>query len=314
MKKALCVITTLALLLVFSAPSYAWNGRGHMMVAAVAYGKLTAKTKRRVAELIGRNPDFDKFLDKIPDGTTEATKQKILFMIAATWPDMIKSDAEYHNDGPDKGGNVPPTDGSGTTNTGYDDKARHKYWHFVDVSFPAHLDTPEPNAQDRIEAFISVLSGPQSPETEDKKSYDLCWLLHILGDVHQPLHCVTRTSGNPPKGDTGGNDVHLTGSDGNLHSFWDGAVGTSVSPMSVITAAGKLPAAPASQANDLNVADWVKESVAIAQNTAYHDPIGAGTGPFAITPAYRTKATSVAKQRIALAGARLANILNKQLQ
>ena len=91
MKKTLCVMTSLAVLFVFNVPTYAWNSRGHMMVAAVAYGKLSPRTKKRVAELIGRNPDFDKFLEKIPDGIPEATKQKMLFMLAATWPDMIKS-------------------------------------------------------------------------------------------------------------------------------------------------------------------------------------------------------------------------------
>lgn len=58
------------------------------MVAAVAHDKLNANTKKRVAQLIGRNPNFDLFLEKIPDGTPEVTKQKMLFMIAATWPDM----------------------------------------------------------------------------------------------------------------------------------------------------------------------------------------------------------------------------------
>jgi len=42
------------------------------------------------------------------------------------------------------------------------------------------------------------------------KSYDLTWLIHLVGDVHQPLHCVARITKGDPEGDKGGNDVKLT--------------------------------------------------------------------------------------------------------
>ena len=63
---------TLTLLVTLSAPTYAWNSRGHMMVAAVAYQKLTQTTKDRVDALLFLNPDRDKFLALIPAGTSPA--------------------------------------------------------------------------------------------------------------------------------------------------------------------------------------------------------------------------------------------------
>jgi hypothetical protein len=91
-----------------------------MMVAAVAYEQLTQRTKDRVEALLVLNPDRDNWFALIPPGTSAARTKKMLFMIAATWPDRIKSDPDYHSDGP-HGGNRPPNDSSASQNIGYDD-------------------------------------------------------------------------------------------------------------------------------------------------------------------------------------------------
>lgn len=196
----------LALIFVLSTPASAWNTRGHMMVAAVAYQKLTQTAKDRVDALLMLNPDRDNWLDLIPAGTSAALKKKMIFMIAATWADRIKSDPDYHTDGT-HGGNRPPTDGTANRNIGYDDLARHKYWHFVDVPFTQDGTTLPPiitpNAQTQITAFRAVLASTTS--SDPLKSYDLSWLLHLIGDVHQPLHCTARVSATKPEGDDGGN-------------------------------------------------------------------------------------------------------------
>src|SRR4030095_16028360 len=81
-----------------SIPSYAWNNRGHMMVAAVAYQKLTQAKKDRVDALLALNPDRDNWFDLIPEGTSAARTKMMIFMIAATWSDRIKDDPDYHTD------------------------------------------------------------------------------------------------------------------------------------------------------------------------------------------------------------------------
>ncbi len=58
----------------------------------------------------------------------------MVFMIAATWPDQIRSDPAYMDDGP-VGGNLPPAGPEARQNIGYADHLRHKYWHFIDIAF-----------------------------------------------------------------------------------------------------------------------------------------------------------------------------------
>jgi hypothetical protein len=66
-------------------------------------------------------------------------------------------------------------------------------------------------------------------------------------------------------------------------------------------------------ASKSDAADWVKESFD-AKSAVYRAPIAAGLGPFTITPAYKSAARTLAKQRVALAGARLANMSNTELK
>ena len=312
------VSTTLALALVMNRASltaYAWNNRGHMMVAAVAYQKLTQQTKDRVDALLAFNPDRDNWFDLIPEGTSVASTKMMIFMIAATWADRIKSHPDYHTDGTHNG-NRPPTDGTANNNIGFDDLARHKYWHFIDLPFTLDsttlLPVPTPNAQTRITDFRAVLA---STSPDELKSYDLSWLLHLVGDVHQPLHCATRVRATKPDGDDGGNGVALSASPGKLHSFWDGLLGSGNSPVTARTAALSLPSAPGPAADDLDTQHWIDESFNAAKSTVYKNPpIGAGIGPFTLTPTYKTAARTLAEKRVALAGARLAKILNDELR
>src|SRR4030095_16217986 len=78
-----------------SLPLYAWNNRGHMMVAAVAYQKLTPQAKDRVDALLLLNPDRDNWFELIPEGTSVARTKMLIFMIAATWAARIKDDPGY---------------------------------------------------------------------------------------------------------------------------------------------------------------------------------------------------------------------------
>ena len=104
-RRLMAIVLGVALL----APQYAytWNGRGHMMVAAVAYQKLNQSTKDRVDALLQLNPDRDNWLDLIPTSTTASKVKMMVFMVAATWADRIKSDSDYHTDGTHNG-NRPP--------------------------------------------------------------------------------------------------------------------------------------------------------------------------------------------------------------
>jgi hypothetical protein len=195
---------------------------------------------------------------------------------------------------------------------------RHRCWHFIDVAFTQDNTTPlpatpVPNAQERVEKFRPVLGS----NDDDLKAYDLSWLLHLVGDLHQPLHCVTRVSNTQTNGDAGGNLVQLAQSNSivKLHAFWDDLLGpTGATPKAVIKTAKKLAAADSAEAGDLNTSHWVAEGIENAKNAVYVAPIGQGAGPFVITDNYRKHAKALAKKQVALAGERLANLLNAELK
>ena len=312
-------LASLSLVLVFAlcVPSYGWGNVGHMAVAYVAYQKLTPRTRNRANALLKLNPQYETWVKMVPDGTSSAGRQRMIFMIAATWADQIKGLNQYHDDG-SHGGNRPPDDPSAGQNIGYTDFARHKYWHFIDDGITqdgtAIQATPTPNAETQIDAFRKVLAGTDSDEL---KSYDLVWLLHLVGDIHQPLHCVNRFGQTQPDGDDGGNSVKICNPtcNGNLHSYWDDLPGAGKSPTDAVNYGKRLAQADAGLAAKLHTSDWIKESVQEAKSQVYKNPpVGLGAGPFTLTAAYKTAASRLSKQRVALAGARLANILNKELK
>ncbi len=183
------IACSLLLILVCSVPSYGWFGLGHMAVAYVAYQQLTPEKKDRVDALLRMNPDRKNWLKLIPQNGSKEDRRMMIFMIAATWPDRIKKLNTYKND--TKNGDVPDGKASNSRNIGYQDHFLHKYWHFIDTPFSQDgtafpQDIPKPNAETQIAAFRLVLA---SNMPDALKSYDLSWLLHLVGDVHQPLHC-----------------------------------------------------------------------------------------------------------------------------
>jgi hypothetical protein len=298
----------LAALLAVPTSALAWNNHGHMLIAAVAWSELTPTAKARVSQLLTRNPDYGAWTAGVP----EADKGRIAFLKASTWPDAIRSAPGYAKD------DITTSGARASQNIGYADHLVHPYWHYRDEPFSTDgsaLAPPEtPNASTQIEAFTAAL---RSNASDDVKSYDLAWLEHLVGDVHQPLHAVSRFTHDAPAGDRGGNSVHLCDDRGcayPLHSFWDAALGRSEDPASVVAEAAALPRAPDAQAHIADDRVWLEESAALARQVVYAAPIGPGVGPYTPTPAYIEKARRVSRDRAALAGRRLAALINANLR
>ncbi|HEY1423847.1 MAG TPA: S1/P1 nuclease [Candidatus Acidoferrum sp.] len=317
MKLRTKLVSALLALTLLTGPAYGWNDCGHMSVAYVAYKQLKPATRDRVNVLLKLNPKYGEWaatISKEAPGASDDDKNLMLFMIAATWADQIKRDPTYIKDG-SQAGNRPDGSPDPGKNTGYDDLLMHKYWHFIDTPFTtdgtALPAIPTPNAQERIALFRQVLA---SGSDDGLKSYDLAWLLHLVGDVHQPLHASTRVSSTDPEGDAGGNLVKLDCAKCELHFFWDDLLGTQNDLKTVMKAARKLPKAEEGLAAKSDEKDWIVESFQEARDTVYAVPIGAGDGPFTLTARYKKNAGKLAKQRVALAGARLANLLNTELK
>ncbi|HEY2360395.1 MAG TPA: S1/P1 nuclease [Candidatus Angelobacter sp.] len=317
MSKLRPLIAVTLCLCLFSSTSQAWFGFGHMAVAYVAYQKLTPEKRTRVAQLLKKNPYYKtKWKAMIPAGTPADQQDMMYFMIAATWPDQIKEkDSGYISDGPG-GGNLPPTGAEASQNIGYTDKNMHKYWHFVDTPFTQDETKPlpaipHPNAGSEIAVLRQALS---SSESDKLKSYDLVWLLHLVGDIHQPLHSSTRVGATDLQGDNGGNNVKLSDPSKELHAFWDGLPGDSSNVTDVIAYGKTLTPADPLLAQKSSEADWINESFNIAEIMVYSGPIKTGDGPFLITQAYKDNAQKIANKRVELAGERLANLINAELK
>lgn len=284
-----------------------------MEVAQIAWDRLTPPVRARVSELLRLNPQYVAWTTNVPD----ERRDQVAFLRSATWPDFIRGARGYISDG-SEGGNRPPAGPEAGQNIGYSDLFMHKYWHFVDLPFSPDgttlEDPPSPNAQTQIALFRKALSSELA--TDDVKSYDLAWLIHLVGDVHQPLHATSRFTTGKPHGDAGGNAVTIDcgGCEAkNLHWFWDDVAGIGDNVDDAAAAARLLTQADPRQAaiRDDNV--WIAESFELAKATVYQAPIGPGTGSYTLDDAYKQKASELARRRISLAGARLANLLNSAL-
>ena len=284
----------------------AWNGPGHMTVARIAYSNLNDNTRTRVDRLLRSHPDFTRIRQRTGLQQGHPDFGLAVFMRAATWPDDIRSDPRFHADG------RPPT----PLLAGFPSMERHTGWHFIDTPFsPDGTQTapaPEPNAITELPRLISEIGNPAFPR--NIQAYDLSWLLHLAGDIHQPLHSMARFTAQhgPPEGDRGGNLLTLSGT--NLHSFWDSLLGTNTARSAVkrqgTTIMNQFP--QQGQAETSPQA-WAEESFGLRDQVYIVDPDGDGSPTPRITTTYRNASRRKARERAALAGYRIAAILNERL-
>jgi len=322
--KLLRLLTCILVFSMFPALSFAWGPIGHMTVAYVAYERLSPAAKARVRDLLKMNPDYASWERQIPAGTSADDHDRAIFIMASVWPDDIKGESNYSDDG-SNGGNTPGGAAS-SQNLGYGDLLRHKYWHFVDDAFSPDNSplppTPVPNARTQIAVFRTVLNSASSDDP--LKSYDLVWLIHLVGDVHQPLHATTRVTAKFPQGDAGGNSVKLFGdAASNLHTYWDDLPGSECKYCAdkmqcvnrAIVLGRSLRPDATKAARNLDADTWIHESFLAAEKEVYAGPIGTAD-PYTIIPnsQYDLKAYKLAVKRVRLAGARLAGVLNSELK
>lgn len=196
----------------------------------------------------------------------------------------------------------------------------HKYWHFIDIPDPAGapgLPPKTPNALIEIQDLSKAIG---TEESDDIKSYDIAWLEHLVGDVHQPLHATSRITVNHPKGDAGGNFLKFCACRDELHAYWDGLLGDKPTIAVVSrTGQGLVAKGRPSGAAIADPAGWVDESAALAKSVVYVAPISEDNDPaVTISPrpdaAYQKQALQVARSQAALAGYRLADLLNNDLK
>ncbi len=309
----------IAALLLFSSNAQAWNDRGHMTVAYIAYQQLQQPVRDRIDALLQKNPQYSSWVAGVP----AADRKLTAFVRAATWPDCIKQQSRcpgYREDGTN-GGDVAPSEPEASRNIGYADKDMHKYWHFINEPFSSSGTSTLPPQNANVLREITLLTAAiETAEAEDIKSYDLVWLEHLVGDVHQPLHTTSRFTKFHAKGDAGGNLLRFCSSpcNDNLHSYWDGILGSETKLSSIKTLGNELLKSGKPQAaNVSSVQAWVLESFELGKSVAYGSPISpdANSKPSPRPDMqYETNARKTAERQVLLAGYRLAALLTAHLK
>jgi hypothetical protein len=296
-------------LLILALPACAWNATGHRAIAAIAYERLTPAARAKVDEFLKNHPDYGMFLTGAP--ADPEGRARTAFLAAAVWPDTIKGDPRFYDDLRKDAQPTPPLQG-------FPDMARHTNWHYYDVPYSADGTPPKeagvPNALSEIRRLMKEMGDSSSRAT--LLSYDLPWIEHIVGDLHQPLHCVSRFLKSQPNGDAGGNFVFVSPG-GNLHAFWDDLAGADSSEGYVMRYASEAVAAhPAPGDLERNPEVWINEGFEIAKTDVYAFGFDTGSreAPIRLSARYQESAKRIAQARIALAGYRLAAVLNALLQ
>ena len=284
-----------------AAPARAWGDAGHEIIATIAHARLTPAARARVDALLAA--DTDPLT--APD-----------FVSRATWADRWR-DADRD-----------------TTRVNY---LATRQWHFADIQIDGgslaeacnhHPPLPErtpasegPAAAcvvDKVEQFTAELRHPDTPKAE--KLLALKFLLHFVGDLHQPMHAADNH-------DRGGNAVPVRyggmASPTNLHSYWDfglvqqlgadpRAVGAALNSAITSAQAGAWSAGSAAR--------WAEDAHARARAVAY-DFAGMaaftdanGVAGWTLEAAYDARALPVVREQLSKAGVRLAAVLNAALK
>lgn len=182
-------------------PAHAWNAAGHRLVAVIAWQQLSPASREAVTVALAGHPDHARWVERArsDDGID-------LIAEAATWPDDIRNDPRFYDE--EREAPTPPL-------PGLPDTARHKRWHYVDLDAGGQVRDGELDHQ--IARLTQML---RSAGKNAENSYSLPWLLHLIADIHQPLHVGRH-------GDEGGNQVAIENPFNprlpftNLHTFWD---------------------------------------------------------------------------------------------
>jgi hypothetical protein len=306
--------TAVIAVLLLALPATAWNYSGHQIIAEIAYERLTPQVRAKVDRMIREHPDYkDIFTKGAPANIKDdaAALARYAFVQAAPWPDLIRGDARFYDENkPD----AQPT----PLLPGFPDMMRHMTWHYFDMPFsgdgtPA-IEQQPPHLMTELPRLIAEIATADSRQA----AYDLPWIEHLVGDSHQPLHLTGRFLQSQPKGDAGGNFVFVEPGGRTLHSLWDDAAAPrDLSNEDVIRYAREITAEyPAGPPPSLDPTHWAAESFELDKSAVYTFGLETGSKehPLILPPGYEEKAKRIARQRVAVAGYRLAAVLIKHLQ
>lgn len=290
-----------------SSPAYAWDELGHRVVARVAWDHMSPRAQAAAVRLLTNAP-ANSGIPALASDVTGPDHGRELFIMAAYWPDLIRS--------------------RGVIGNAY----AHADWHYVNFFWQQDtpggpvVNRPDKGTDGQLVVQLPRLAATlaDASATDSARSVALAWILHLVGDAHQPMHNSARITPQDPNGDRGGNLFLLGGiyPRNNLHAYWDALIGFSVPWRGARDEAGYVGRVSAALAGRYTPAwsrgrlfpgeyeRWSREGVAIAQRTLYPAWLVRGQP----APArYQPLAWSTAQPRLALAGYRIADLLDRTL-
>ena len=290
------------------------------------------------------HPHYESLLAKGRPGF--ADEREWVFLRASIWPDLIR----------------PPPDFAGDTSTDSVLKFHQSTWHYINHPYlvgehPKTLPTPivdlptprrPMNSSVREQTLLSMAylmrATPNDPgqvpgTTEaENRAVRLCWLLHLIGDVHQPMHTVSLVDQTrfpaDDHGDQGGNLLAVQRAVGEapirLHAYWDDLLGDSFRWNEIAKTADAIGQLASSDGAGLpeiaqhpNLDDWILEGYLAAIEYAYLDgelPLTAfrkdmpkDSAPV-LDAETQQRAAATAQHRGALAAVRIAKVLTECLR
>ena len=316
------------IILLLCAPNlFAWNATGHMTIAYIAYESLDAQTRKQVDALLKSHPDYSKWVAGIPeDPAFDELRGVTAFLYAATWPDQLRDDPRFQN-GPTSG----IRHAAGENPLGIPDTYRHQNWHYIDRPLIGRFDDLKidstntefrkaPTVLTQIQVSWEAIGNAELPKTY--RAYYLSWLVHLVGDIHQPLHAVahmTLDDQGKLHGDKGGNMVRLAGLGDihDLHWYWDSLLGDDTSLAGITSRADALTRVVKDPGNlTLDPETWFEESSALAISVTYKGLAQAAETPHGLVlpSGYAAEARNTGNARIAIAGYRLAGVIERALR
>lgn len=286
-----------------SAPfALAWNKAGHMVSAGIAYQVLRHDHARELGSavrLLREHPFYNTvWLPRIqPFQNTD--RDLYLLMEAARWPDEIRTHRQFHQSD----------------------------WHYINSPYkpegqPRSLRVREPGEVNILAALEHNLAIVKDHRRRDaERAIALSWLIHLIGDIHQPLHTSSYFTVQFPQGDRGGTLFHVRAAPDrsviDLHQFWDDLILGSDRYQSAWNRALLISANHSprhlGELKNRRFQDWAKESFSLVREHVYLD--GALKGSVdgrnvpVLTAPYRDQAKRIAERRIVLSGYRIAEIL-----
>lgn len=290
------------------ANAFGWNKAGHMVSAAIAFEVLkkdSPATIPHIIALLKEQPKFDSQwehrLASMPN-LSDDEKDLYLFMLAARWADDVRDDSEYH----------------------------HATWHYINLPYkppgqPDSVTTRPPDPDNIIRAFeLNLVKLKDKKASPRERAMALCWMFHVVGDAHQPLHTSSMFTTEYPRGDKGGNKfmirVRANNAPISLHQFWDDLIIGSDRFQSVRNKATELRLRPdfardkLNELRDKSFGNWInKESFRLVNDVVYRQGrLKGGTEPAnaeTLPEDYPSSVKPVAERQIVLAGYRLAEVL-----